>query len=81
MAAGVTVERSIDEDRAKAVILGFAGTTDPTTWLTRETEVPVIDVAAAVKFIEGLVGIGVATSMVGATRWTHSGVARAGSRR
>ncbi len=40
---------------------------DLAAWLTGETGVPVIDgVAAGVKFVEALVGVGLKTSKVGA---------------
>lgn len=58
---------AIDEDRAEAVLLGCAGMTDLADALTRETGVPVIDgVAAAVKFAEALVGLGLKTCKRGA---------------
>lgn len=61
------VMRSIREDRCEAVILGCAGMSDLTAWLTRETGVPVIEgVVAAVKMVEALVGAGLGTSKVGA---------------
>ncbi len=67
------VEQCIEEDRAEAVLLGCAGMADLTAWLSRETGVPVIDgVAAAVKLIEALVGLGVQTSKVGAYAWPRS---------
>ncbi|MCG8509285.1 MAG: aspartate/glutamate racemase family protein, partial [Rhodospirillales bacterium] len=59
--------RAAEEDRCDAVILGCAGMTDLTDWLSRETGIPVIDgVAVAVKMIEALVGAGLQTSKVGA---------------
>ncbi len=59
--------RSVKEDRCEAVVLGCAGMTDLTTWLSAETGVPVIDgVAVAVKMVEALVGAGLKTSKVGA---------------
>ncbi|WPZ33774.1 aspartate/glutamate racemase family protein [Thalassobaculum sp. OXR-137] len=58
---------AIEEDRAEAVLLGCAGMTDLANALTRETGVPVIDgVAAAVKFAEALVGLGLKTCKRGA---------------
>ena len=61
------IARAVAEDRSEAVILGCAGMADLTAQLTRETGVPVIDgVAAGVKLIEALVGLGLATSKVGA---------------
>jgi allantoin racemase len=67
------VLRAVDEDRAEAVILGCAGMADLTAWLTRETGVPVIDgVAAAVKMVEGLVGLGLTTSKVGGYAWPRA---------
>ena len=58
---------SIEEDRSEAVLLGCAGMTDLADALTEETGVPVIDgVAAAVKFAEALVGLGLKTCKRGA---------------
>lgn len=60
------VLRAVEADRAEAVILGCAGMTDLAAWLARETGVPVLDgVACAVKLVEGLIGLGVATSKLG----------------
>ncbi|RNF35668.1 aspartate/glutamate racemase family protein [Paracoccus methylarcula] len=59
--------RAIDEDGCEAVVLGCAGMSDLTEWLSRETGVPVIDgVTVATKFAEALVGSGLATSKIGA---------------
>ncbi len=64
------VLQAVEQDRSEAVILGCAGMADLTAWLTKETGVPVIDgVACAVKMVEGLVGIGLGTSKVGAYDW------------
>lgn len=64
------VLRAVETDRSEAVLLGCAGMADLTTWLTKETGVPVIDgVAAAVKMVEGVVGLGLGTSKVGAYDW------------
>lgn len=61
------VRRAVEEDGAEAVVLGCAGMADLTRWLTAENGVPVIDgVAAAVKQVEALVGLGVRTSKIGA---------------
>ena len=58
---------AIEEDQAEAVLLGCAGMTDLAATLTAETGVPVIDgVAAAVKFAEALVGLGLKTCKRGA---------------
>ena len=62
------IRRAIAEDRCEAVVLGCAGMTDLTAWLSAETGVPVIDgVAVAVKMVEALVGAGLKTSKVGAS--------------
>lgn len=64
------VMRAVEEDRSEAVILGCAGMADLTTWLTKETGVPVLDgVACAVKMVEGLVGLGLGTSKVAGYAW------------
>jgi allantoin racemase len=53
---------AIEHDHAEAVLLGCAGMTDLADALTKETGVPVIDgVAAAVKFAEAMVGLGIKT--------------------
>jgi allantoin racemase len=60
------IELALREDRAEAIILGCAGMTDLAAELARKFGVPVIDgVAAAVKMIEGLVGLGLRTSKIG----------------
>ncbi len=60
------VVRAVAEDRAEAVILGCAGMADLTAWLTKKAGVPVLDgVACAVKQVEALVGLGLATSKTG----------------
>lgn len=54
------------EDQAEAIVLGCGGMADLAAQLTQELGVPVIDgVAAAVKFVEALVGLGLGTSKVG----------------
>jgi allantoin racemase len=64
------VQAAIEADRAEAVLLGCAGMADLAAELTAEMGVPVIDgVAAGVKLAEALVGLGVATSKVGAFAW------------
>ncbi len=58
--------KAIKEDRCEAVILGCAGMTDLTEWLSQETGIPVIDgVIAALKLAEGIVGARLKTSKVG----------------
>jgi len=67
------VLRAIEEDRSEAVILGCAGMTDLTAWLTKETGVPVLDgVACAVKMVEGLVSLGLGTSKTGGYAWPRA---------
>jgi allantoin racemase len=57
---------ALREDRAEAIILGCAGMTDLAAELARKFGVPVVDgVAAAVKMIEALSGIGLRTSKIG----------------
>lgn len=59
--------RAIEEDRCEAVVLGCAGMSDLTEWLSEETGIPVIDgVTVATKFAEALVGAGLRTSKIGA---------------
>jgi allantoin racemase len=58
--------RAITEDGSGAIILGCAGMADLTGHIAREIGVPVIDgVAAAVKLVEALVGLGLGTSKTG----------------
>jgi allantoin racemase len=58
--------RALDEDGAGAIVLGCAGMADLTAALTHELGVPVIDgVAAGVKIVEALVGLGLKTSKRG----------------
>ena len=59
--------RAIEEDRCEAVVLGCAGMSDLTEWLSAETGIPVIDgVTVATKLAEALVGAGLKTSKIGA---------------
>ena len=60
------IDRAIQEDAAEAIVLGCAGMADLAAALGREHGLPVIDgVAAAVKLIEALVGLGLKTSKLG----------------
>ena len=59
-------QRAIDEDKSGAIVLGCAGMADLARFLEDRLQVPVIDgVAAAVKFAEALVGLGLRTSKRG----------------
>ena len=59
-------ENAILEDKSGAIVLGCAGMADLTKFLEDRLQVPVIDgVAAAVKFAEALVGLGLKTSKRG----------------
>ncbi len=59
-------ERALDEDGSGAIVLGCAGMADLTAAVAQALGVPVIDgVAAAVKFAEALVGLGLGTSKRG----------------
>ncbi|MGE0005150.1 MAG: aspartate/glutamate racemase family protein [Parvibaculaceae bacterium] len=59
-------ERAISEDKSGAIVLGCAGMADLVRHLEARLGVPVIDgVAAAVKFAEALVGLGLRTSKKG----------------
>jgi len=61
------IARALREDHAEAIVLGCAGMTDLAAALAEEHGVPVLDgVACAVKLCEGLVGLGLKTSKVGA---------------
>jgi len=60
------IERALSEDGAEAIVLGCAGMADLCQALTLELGVPVIEgVAAAVKQVEALVGLGLTTSKRG----------------
>src|SRR5918912_954012 len=58
--------RAVAEDGSGAIILGCAGMADLTEHIARAIGVPVVEgVAAAVKFAEALIGLGLGTSKVG----------------
>ena len=58
--------RALDEDGSGAIVLGCAGMADLAADLQRELGVPVIDgVGVAVRFVEALCGLGLATSKRG----------------
>lgn len=58
--------RALDEDGSGAIVLGCAGMADLAADLSRELGVPVIDgVGVAVRFLEALCGLGLATSKRG----------------
>lgn len=58
--------RAIEEDDVGALVLGCAGMADFARDLTQEFGIPVIDgVSAAVKLVEGIVGLGIGTSKKG----------------
>lgn len=59
-------EAAIAEDSAGAIVLGCAGMADLTKYIEDRLQIPIIDgVAAAVKFAEALVGLGLKTSKRG----------------
>lgn len=59
-------EEALREDKAEAIVLGCAGMADLAKYLEQRLGVPVIDgVAAAVKFAEAIVGMGLRTSKIG----------------
>lgn len=63
---GREIERSINDDRAEAVVLGCAGMTDLARSFEQQYELPVIDgVASAVKLLEAMVSLGIRTSRRG----------------
>src|SRR5262249_57373175 len=63
-------KRAVAEDGAGAIVLGCAGMADLTAEVQQALGVPVIDgVAAAVKFVEALVGMGLGTSKIGDLAW------------
>jgi allantoin racemase len=61
------IARTIEQDRAEAIVLGCAGMADLAAELQRDFGLPVIDgVGAAVKQAEALVSLGLSTSKRGA---------------
>ena len=57
------IARAVAEDRCEAIVLGCAGMADLNARLAAEFGLPVIDgVAAAVKLVEAVVGLGLGTS-------------------
>ena len=61
------IERAKAEDRAEVIVLGCAGMADLAARLSGAHGIPVVDgVAAAVKLAEGLAGLGLRTSKIGA---------------
>lgn len=80
---GIAAEcrRALAEDGAQAIVLGCAGMADLPSRLSRELGVPVIDgVSAAVKLVESLVSLGLATGKTGELAYpvakTYSGAMR-----
>jgi allantoin racemase len=62
----VAARRALESDRSGAIVLGCAGMAALTRTLQQRLQVPVIDgVAAAVKFAEALVALGLTTSKRG----------------
>ena len=60
------MRRALDEDGCEAIVLGCAGMVDLARGLSDELSVPVLEgVTAAVKIVEGLAALGVATSSRG----------------
>lgn len=60
------IAAAMRDDRSEAIILGCAGMTALAATLARTFGIPVVDgVAAAVKMIEALVGLGLRTSKIG----------------
>lgn len=60
------IARAVAEDRCEAIVMGCAGMADLNAALAAEFGLPVIDgVAAAVKLVEAVAGLGLGTSKVG----------------
>ena len=60
------IARAVAEDRCEAIVLGCAGMADLNAALAAEFGLPVIDgVAAAVKLVEAVAGLGLGTSKAG----------------
>ena len=73
------IAQAVRDDRAEAIVLGCAGMAELASALSLQHGVPVLDgIACAVKLAEGLVGVGLRTSKVGAyaapRQKTYSGV-------
>ncbi len=65
--------RAVAEDRCGAIVLGCAGMADLVAAVQREIGIPVIDgVAAAVKLVEAVIGLGLGTSKQGDLAWPIS---------
>lgn len=63
---GAAIEAAKADDRAEAIVLGCAGMAELAADLTARHGLPVIDgVAAAVKLVEALVGLGLSNSRIG----------------
>jgi allantoin racemase len=76
-AAFVTIaeecRRAVAEDRCGSIVLGCAGMADLVAAVQREIGIPVIDgVAAAVKLVEAVIGLGLGTSKYGDLAWPIS---------
>ena len=62
----IEIKNAIEEDQCEAIILGCAGMTDLTPWLSKEAGIPVIDgVVSALKIVEAHIGAGLKTSKAG----------------
>ena len=60
------VQCALDEDGCESIVLGCAGMVDMAHSLSQELEIPVVEgVTAAVKIVEGLAVLGIATSKRG----------------
>ena len=60
------IRRALDEDGCESIVLGCAGMVDMARSLSEEMAVPVVEgVTAAVKIVEGLATLGIATSKRG----------------
>ena len=69
----VEIQKALDEDRSKAIVLGCAGMVDLAAKLSEEFGVPVIDgVSAAVKLVESLVALGLQTSKLNGYAYPRS---------
>ncbi len=63
-------KRAVAEDHSGAIVLGCAGMADLAAEIQQAIGAPVIDgVAAAVKLVEALVGMGLGTSKIGDLAW------------
>ena len=69
----VEIQKTLDEDRSEAIVLGCAGMIDLASELSKEFGVPVINgVTVAVRLVESLVVLGLQTSKLNGYAYPRS---------